>query len=486
MKHLTSDTFNFMIIAPTSSTPFLLSILVVTLQMTAFFLVAANMLDVTEEENPFNIPTNVNGWVRVSQFVAIAIAVLTQNDLITSFDLMRSGYNASLHGSFEHATFWKFVLSTTLRFLEGSASLFLIFILAISSETVIDLLLNFTALEFVSQFDEAFFFLSRHGFLGMTCEKMAYVILTTTYDVPRKRFDRFFKMTCMMAFLIMMLSGWGAVIRQQVQGKFLCQTVMVQFGDDMPQLGTFSGLYDKNAKKLPPFLSKRVEYIGRDSNRAKIAYCGDIEAWTFTWPELEGEEINPCSNWKARSSKTGAFDLVDTASSPWYFQDEFQRQIILEPFHLSCYDCQNDEKECNGRGICSDSMCNCKNGWSGLRCEFQEPCPSLQVSADRRFSSFPGIRDWSDDFELLVDSEGIVTVYNRPVYVGQANPEDVNVIVFTGRRWVATYSDFFEDIDVRRSASYNETKNSLSHYFRNGMKHLFVCFVVDARGLFLT
>lgn len=208
VKHLTGDTFSFMIISPASATPFLLSIMVVSLQMISFFLLGANMVQVEDKENPFNIPTNVNAWVRVSQVVAIFVAVMTQNDLITSFDLMRNGYITSLRGTFEESAFWKFVLSTTLRFLEGSTSLFLIFVLAVSAETVIDLLLNFTALEFVSHFDEAFFFLSKHGFLGFTCEKMASTILDTTYVVPRKRFDRCFKMACMMGYLVVMLAGW--------------------------------------------------------------------------------------------------------------------------------------------------------------------------------------------------------------------------------------------------------------------------------------
>jgi hypothetical protein len=73
-----------MIIAPTWTTPFMLSIAVVTLQMVSFFLVAANLLQLEDSENPFNIPTNVNAWVRVAQVVALVVAVVGNNDLITS------------------------------------------------------------------------------------------------------------------------------------------------------------------------------------------------------------------------------------------------------------------------------------------------------------------------------------------------------------------------------------------------------------------
>lgn len=442
------------------------------------------MLDISDQENPFNIPTNVNAWVRVSQVMAIIIAVVTQNDLITSFDLMRGGYNRGLEGTFEDATFWKYALSTTLRFLEGSASLFLIFILAVSSETVIDLLLNFTALEFVSQFDEAFFFLSRHGFMGLTCEEMAYTILRKSYTVPRKRFDRSFKMTCMLGFLAALLSGWGAVIHQQVQGRFLCHTVMVQFGDALPELGTFSGLYDKSTKNLPPFSSKHVEYVGRhvgkQGQKAKIAYCGRIDAWTFNWDKSDNsDDIDPC-DWKARSSSTSAFDLTETVSAPWYFQNEFQREILLEPFYLSCYDCEDQDEQCSGRGKCDNAVCDCDDGWSGLRCEFPEPCGIMHVSADRRLSSFPGIKKWSNDFEILMDEKGIINTYSRPVYIGQATQDDFNIIVFTGRRWAATYLDFFEDLDIDRSVGPDGTKHQLAQYFRDGksfssltMKHTF-------------
>lgn len=467
-KHLTNDTFSFMIASPTNSTPFMLSFAVVSLQMLSFFLVAANLIDLENEENPFDIPTNVDAWVRGAQIVALVIAVILQNDLITSFDLMKTGYDRGLAEAFQFSSLWKFVLSTTLRFIEGSAALFLVFAIAISSDDVIDLLLDFTALEFVSQFDEAFFFLSRHGFLGLSCEEMALTMTRTSFKVKRRRFDRFFKMACMVAFLVVLLGGWSSVMLQQVQGKFLCQTIMVQFGDDMPALGTFTGLYDKSTKKLPPFASEHVEYIGRDGQNSKIAYCGDIGAWTLSWKGADEEgEPDPC-DWKARSASTDAFDVTETASESWYFQDEFQRQIILKPFHLSCFDCENSDEECTGRGTCSDAVCECDDGFIGLRCEFTEPCQSLQISADRRFENFPGIREWSTSFELLGDDSGPLLVYNRPVYFGRAGTNDFNVIVFTGRRWVATYLDYFNEFENVPARSVNETKNELIRYFRDG------------------
>jgi len=67
---------------------------------------------------------------------------------------------------FQHIKAWKFWLSVVALIVEGCIGILSSFLLIITQTTVMDLLLNFTALGFVSHLDELVFFLSRMGILG--------------------------------------------------------------------------------------------------------------------------------------------------------------------------------------------------------------------------------------------------------------------------------------------------------------------------------
>lgn len=83
-------------------------------------------------------------------------------------------------------------------------------------------------------------------------------------------------------------------------------------------------------------------------------------------------------------------------------------------------------------------MCECDEGWFGLRCEFHEPCKSLEV--DARFDEFLDYRDWSQNYDIFELEDTPVYAYGRPVYYHEPKPGEFDVVVFTGRRWMATHT----------------------------------------------
>lgn len=107
-------------------------------------------------------------------------------------------------------------------------------------------------------------------------------------------------------------------------------------------------------------------------------------------------------------------------------------------------DCDADRKsneECRGRGSCSDAVCECDEGWFGLRCEFHEPCTTLEM--DVRFDGFVDHRDWSMQYEIFTLDGDPIYAYNRPIFVSEPKPGKFDVVVFTGRRWMATHTGKF-------------------------------------------
>jgi len=146
-KNLTQDTFSLMIVSPVMSRPFFLAILVTCLQLAIYTFAAFDLIDMSNEGNPINIPSNVSNTVRLTQFLLLLVAVILNKDLIVVFDIVRDGFSPVFYDTFEHATLFKFALSCATRFIQGSFSLLVLFFLVLSGESVVEMLLNFAALE---------------------------------------------------------------------------------------------------------------------------------------------------------------------------------------------------------------------------------------------------------------------------------------------------------------------------------------------------
>lgn len=84
--------------------------------------------------------------------MAIFITVATQEDMETALHLLFEGYNNDVERVFPEAgvTAAKWTTTVFLRFGVGCFGLVVTFILIIISSDVVELLLNFTAVEFVS------------------------------------------------------------------------------------------------------------------------------------------------------------------------------------------------------------------------------------------------------------------------------------------------------------------------------------------------
>ena len=147
---LSEDTFSFLITNPVCSTPFAMSMFVVFLKTVIYSLILANMLDKGTSRNPLAIPASTSWPVIVTQIFAVFITVITQDDLITALRLIHDGYDKNnLHNAFQHCRFWKWSMAVALLTSIGVYGLWVTFMLIVRSEDVVNLILNFTAIEFI-------------------------------------------------------------------------------------------------------------------------------------------------------------------------------------------------------------------------------------------------------------------------------------------------------------------------------------------------
>ena len=151
-----------------------------------------------------------------------------------------------------------------------------------------------------------------------------------------------------------MVSAWSVVVSYQKKGRFLCKTIRVQFGDDLrPELATFSGLYDQVSGHSLGIHEQHQRYVDRSSHTAVFAYCSAKRYWTFQY-RREGftsgfdESFDACDNYVLRSSESDGYDIVLLSTQSWFVRDDFEREIYLDPFILSCHDC-GTYNQCTGK-----------------------------------------------------------------------------------------------------------------------------------------
>jgi hypothetical protein len=407
--------------------------------------------------------------VRIAECFAIMVAIITQDEVGTAVALIRDGFDEDLVEAFPGATKAKWVWSIALRAFEGLFGLLLTCLLIMQSTTVLDLLLNFLAMEFVSKLDDVVFVLAREGFLGFlgcVVQKEADNVSNTYYASQRSRKSRK-NATCVtnVYFLILftsMFTGWVWISWKQASGAYLCSKIFAQHGDEaLPMLGSMSGLF---LLQKQSFIRQNRRLGYKDNRGSLLAYCEKQKRWTLSLSEdgVSPDDWTPC-NWYAASSESEDFDVLKTATSQWVVKTSTNIFVPLSHHFLACYDCTDNL--CAPHGYCKEGKCMCKEGRYGLRCEYPEPCQRLEMEIEQHDEGFvkTGESYFASKYYRLQDVE----TYNRPVYTSLGDNEttlsdDTDFFVFTGARWILSYRRLFPELkDVNsttRLAEYFKTQ----------------------------
>jgi hypothetical protein len=337
-QKLAPDTFSFLVCSEILSQPFLLGITVFLFQSTIFSVLGLDLLlgDLAGREyfnlrdNPLNIPANVAPAVRLTQFIAIIISVLTQADIRTSLEQANEGYSKDRIGKeFGKASCGKWWFGTACRFLQGALGLFVTFLLLVKVDNVLDLLLNFTAIEFVSQLDNVAFSLAGTGYFGSKSAEKSEEIDEISYPQARdgKKRRKTVQVLLLGVVFSAMLGGWGVIVKKQKSSQYLCKRMLVISS----QTGSVieSGFYNLT---VFPENYLRGEYRHQNGTEEsqpgfRFVYCQDLAVWTFSSSGFRNNGWG--CDFTAKSAVTETFDLMTTFSSPWFSpRGELELQLI--------------------------------------------------------------------------------------------------------------------------------------------------------------
>ncbi|CAB9517477.1 Neurogenic locus notch homolog protein 4 [Seminavis robusta] len=458
---LPEDVFSLLYVCKPCGFTCIYCILVFMVQASIIFLIMADLLKNGTAHNPLSVPPGVNVEVTLAQAVSMLLAVSTQTNLLTAISRMSLGqsydhaYVLTMNPNATHADYW---ISTILQMFVGLAMLVDSFILNMQSTSVLTLMLNFAALAFISEVQQTFFWIAKNGYISRTVEEDTRLV--TNFQIPRhfhkasNPYLPYLKRVLFGLITGLLLFFYGMLAQQQMSGKFICNQLVAQFGDEIrPDLAFYSGIFLQKEGEL---YNGRAVYEDAKKKGAYFAYCKEEQAWTFSGLVDLGEaklvngtataqatSMNACNYW-AKSQATATYDIIESYQQPWLVRDYLANQTNqVDHFVLACNDCEGNRasQDCSGHGTCDNNQCVCNEGRIGVNCEYPIPCPRLAL--DTRTEPLPyaegGLFVPPTDYELLTygnDSIPIL-VYNKPVYFARLGKSGVpvTVIMFTGRRW---------------------------------------------------
>lgn len=434
-----------------NSKPFWISIHVVAVQILLLVLLLVDQIDAGAEKALQIFPANVPTIVHVSQGLAIVVAIMGQDDLRIAIEGYFDGLPTRFKGdiTFQQMNTIQWNLSYGTRFVQGFLSVVASFILALQSESVFDVLLNFLGVKFVSELDDLAFMLSELGYFGENTQRAAKHIADVDFQqdnrnkVIGKRGSRswmrkYAHVIGVFTVLFILFTLFIYITAEQNDGDFSVQQVRLDFGDEtIPFLSLFDGCY--RASQTGKTFERRLVYeqVGFEKDGGKFGYCSNIDgekSWTF----YIGDGGDPCNGFIARSDPTTTFDLLEAGDSQWYSEDGVPLEYSqMSRVFESSVECGSNDVDFNS-DICEEL--------------------DLTGNLDTTYG-----RDRSISFrKTTVNATGSNVFTNsplsHPVYVGDlSTPAKYDLLVFAGGRWVLTQS-------ISPNVTVNSNVSSMGEY----------------------
>ena len=278
------------------------------------------------------IPANASVIVRVTQFMAVLAFIFFGGK---SLDNLTQGV---MYFPVEKGNFWP-RLASILKASQGLLACTTALLLVVTSTDVIDIILNFTAVHFISQFDNSAYALAQSGYYSKTlkdkAEKIKRMVLPTILkDMMGSQASLYF---ITVAFLGSMLMAMVTLVTIGGERSDVWTTRMlrVEFGAGS-NLERYSGCYEMANVKL----NRRMTYRHVTNNEfaPALAYCLDDHVWVFHQESIYRDPCNLASenNELAHSSKTYAFDVSTAFDGQWFSKTN-------KPLEINFFD--NDEND---------------------------------------------------------------------------------------------------------------------------------------------
>ena len=333
------DCYSFMAIHSPIQNPFffLFGFVVFVFQIMFLIYMILNKLDTNlglngEVDNPSDdflanfIPANVTALVRATQITAVLCYCMFADSSLKDCAAAIEQFPRFDRANKDDRV-WLGILSCVLRFCQGFMAILATFLLIVTTSDVIEIILNFAAVNFISTLDEVAFELAKWGKYGPALEKEAKSIESRPipYCIYRKyKHVRYF-MTVVPIAVVLICSAIAITVMQESERHWVTQTFRVQF-QSRTGLQDYSGCYSLDEEISH---NKRKNYNSFEANPepAALGYCKETRQWKLFKNEGDGDgeggiENDPCEltreNELAHSGATDYFDISSSFDDSWF------------------------------------------------------------------------------------------------------------------------------------------------------------------------
>ena len=220
------------IIIPRPSKSWILGLTVFTVQTLLGLVTLFDQQSTEFGDTLMNIPVRGTTKSYTVQFFTLILAVMTQTDILVSFRivlLLSYGKDTWLelisHDRNERDfSTWlgHILLPNVLKSFQAFIVLVTTFFVILQSESVVELLKDFTALFVISSIDDMFFFLADHGYLGSDLSKRTNKSKKISIEEDDRKIQSILKLF-FFTILLIMFGGWIAVVMLQKNNFFINQ-----------------------------------------------------------------------------------------------------------------------------------------------------------------------------------------------------------------------------------------------------------------------
>jgi hypothetical protein len=383
IKTFSADCYSFLAIYSPLKDPFFFffGFLVFIFQVTFLLLFMISTFKSNgSHDNPVTemFPTNVKPVVRITQYMAIVSYVIFADASLRDCGKAIEYLPRWNDKSDEDVTL--VIFSCVLRFFQGFLATVVALILIITSDDVVEIILNFTAVNFISALDDCAFELARWGKFGLALQEEAMKIENRPipYCLYMKQTVRCWKLTVIPVGIIM-FSGLTFIITMQCNLHWTTKMLRVEF-QTSTGLQLYSGCYERDPSVA---YNQRYNYKSSSNNNKKgfFGYCKNDSNWILFEDDEPDSSRDPCliqrDNKLARSGATDNFDVSSTFGEVWFSANGAPLNLyFLDVEDKKCGSFQNDgncDEELNELGYqyddgdCCASTCthpNCGQGGS--------------------------------------------------------------------------------------------------------------------------
>ena len=143
---------------------FFFALFVIMMQLFIVTLFYWDLLKDGDSGNKLNVPVYVNTQVRIAQFMALPLTIMSHEDCTTALYQLAVKYDPKILLTYPYATRGSWITSVALRFLVGFLLIYISFIEVMQATRITELFLNLEAIIFVGALDNFGFWLAEKGF----------------------------------------------------------------------------------------------------------------------------------------------------------------------------------------------------------------------------------------------------------------------------------------------------------------------------------